>query len=75
MESCGYVNEVERANDGSFILVVLELPRKEKRAEPSSSSEKKKGAELPPPPGALIFSPSYLTTTLMKNEAKYWQGN
>ena len=64
---------MERVNDGSFILVVLELPRKEKRAEPSSSSEKMKGAE--PPPGALIFSPSHITTTLIKNEAKYWQGN
>ena len=51
---------MERAIDGSFILVVLELPRKEKRAEPSSSSEKKKGAE-PPPPG-----PSHMTTTLIK---------
>ena len=65
---------MERAIDGSFILVVLELPRKEKRAEPSSSSEKKKGAE-PPPPGALIYSPSHMTNTLIKNEGKYWQGN
>ena len=64
---------MERSIDGSFILVVLELPRKEKRAEPSSSSEKKKGAEAPP--GALISSPSHMKTTLIKKEAKYWQGN
>ena len=59
--------------DGSFILVVLELPRKEKRAEPSSSSEKKKKGLSSP--GALIFSPSHMTTNSIKNEAKYWQGN
>ena len=55
---------MERAIDGSFIPVVLELPRKERRAEPFSSSEKKKGAE--PPSGALKFSPSHMTTTSIK---------
>ena len=46
---------MRRAIDGSFILVVLELPREEKRAEPSSSSEKKKGAEPPQVPSYVVI--------------------
>ena len=56
IESCGYVNEVERTIDGSDILVVLELPREEKKAEPSSSSEKKKGLiPFPQVPSYLVL--------------------
>ena len=68
------INEVERAIDGSFILVVLELSRKEKWAEPSPLL-RRRGLSSPPPPDALIFSPSHMTTTLIKHEAKSWQRN